>query len=271
MTLKLQSIKRILLVALGLLSFTALGIFVLQPKKDMCAPSSIQTHLQQEHEQIMLAIKDEFSIDTQAWNQTMKEFDQIRSNADLLSTSPSYKKSRDPLTNRIQGLLADAGINPDKIKIHYVENKGCPLLAVQEADTNNRVFHSIHIDREWLEARPQETQNAIMKHEIVHLKNFDSVEGGMIIDLVLAQGYTRDDYEASAAVQAYRHHRELRADLLAGATDLDTAKALQADFAECIAKHYHEDLSTHPSSETRHEKMSALINQMQNDNQLKLA
>ena len=72
-------------------------------------------------------------------------------------------------------------------------------------------------------------------------------------------------------MQAYRHHRELRADLLAAAGDIATAKAFQEDFAQCMAKKNQEDLSTHPSSATRYEEMTDLIASMEQNTSTRMA
>lgn len=243
-------------------------------KKQKIACGTVYQNLETEHTQIMNGIRDEFKIAADEWQKLMDEFNQLRKTNDVVVSSKvsQYKKTKDPLTNSIKAILADGYINPDKVEIQYQANKGCPLLAMQEYDSNNQIHHKIVIDKEWFQARPENIRAAIIKHEMQHLKHMDSIEGGYVIDFLQEKGYTRADYEKSPAVQAYRHHRELRADLLAADGDLATAKALQEDFAQCMAQKNQEDLRSHPSSSTRYQEMTELIAQMQNNNgQIKTA
>lgn len=247
-----------------------LSVFLNRKQKIACGV--MYQNLDGEHMRIMNGIRDEFKIAHDEWQNVMDEFAQLRKANNVVVTSKvnNYKKSKNPLTNTIKAILADGYINPDLVEIVYHPNKGCPLLAIQEYDDNNRISHKILIDKEWFEQRPAHIQAAIIKHEMQHLKHMDSIEGGMVIDFLGQKGYSRADYENSRAVQAYRHHRELRADLLAAAGDIATAKALQEDFAQCVAQKNLEDLRSHPSSQTRYKEMTNLIASIQNDNQIKV-
>lgn len=242
-------------------------------KKQKIACGAVYQNLDQEHTRIMNGIRDEFKIAHDEWQQLMDSFKQVlKTNTVVVKNKiTTFKKSKDPLANSIKALLADGYINPDLVKIGYRPDRGCPLLAIQEYGDDNQIQHKLIIDKEWFQQRPAHIQAAIIKHEMQHLKHMDSIEGGFVIDFLQEKGYSRADYEKSPAVQAYRHHRELRADLLAAAGDIATAKALQEDFAQCMSKKNLEDLRTHPSSEQRHHEMTNLIASMQNNNQIKVA
>jgi hypothetical protein len=221
---------------------------------------SVKAALTEEHDEIIEAVRQDFDIPVDAWNQAMDEFRALRAADDLLlpESAQSYKKANDPLTNHIKELLAQECINPDKVSIAYISNKECPLLAMQEFNDDNQIEHRILIDKEWFLKRPADIQDAIIRHEMVHLKHYDSIEGGYMIDIVLEHGYTREEYEKSKAVRNYRHFREFRADMLAGVKHIDIAQALQKDLAQY--KHNHaEDNHHHPSSSARCEKMATLI------------
>lgn len=249
-------------------------LYVFLNKKQKIACGAVYQNLDVEHIQIMNGIRDEFKIAHDDWQKMMDEFNELRKTHTIVENSKvtSYKKSKDSLTNSIKAILADGYINPDKVAIQYQANRGCPLLAIQEFDDQNNIHHKILIDKEWFQERPAHIQAAIIKHEMQHLKHMDSIEGGYVIDFLGQKGYSRSDYEKSRAVQAYRHHRELRADLLAAAGDIATAKALQEDFAQCVAKKAQEDLRTHPSSTQRYNEMTELIAHMEtNNNQIKMA
>jgi hypothetical protein len=248
-----------------------LSVFLNRKQKIGCR--AVYQNLDVEHIKIMNGIRDEFKINHSEWQKVMDDFAQLRKSNDAVVTSKviNYKKSADPLTNSIKAVLADRYINPDKVTIAYQPNKGCPLLAIQEFDDNNQIHHKILIDKEWFQERPAHIQAAIIKHEMQHLKHMDSIEGGYVIDFLQEKGYSRAAYERSPAVQAYRHHRELRADLLAAAGDIATAKALQEDFAQCVALRNQEDLRTHPSSKTRYNEMTDLIASMEQNSPIKMA
>ncbi len=233
--------------------------------------AALTRNLDQEHTAVMNGIRDEFNIAHDEWQQLMDEFAQVRQKYSIVVNNKiTAKKNSDPLTNHIKDMLADGYINPNAVEIAYQPNKGCPLLAIQEFD-GRTMHHKIAIDKEWLQARAPHIQDAIIKHEMQHLKHMDSIEGGYIIDFLQEKGYSRADYEKSRAVHAYRHHRELRADLLAAAGHMQTAQALQEDFAQSMAKNYQEDLRTHPASKTRYQEMTQLIAHMQQENAVKTA
>lgn len=225
-----------------------------------------------EHTAVLNGIRDEFKIAHDDWQKLMDEFGQAKSYSDIVAPKKitNFKRSIDPLTNRIKQYLADGHINPDKVTIFFNENKKCPIMAVQEFTSNNTLRHELLIDKEWFLKRPEHIQEGIIKHEMQHLKHLDSIEGGYIIDFLLEKGIKRADYEKSKSAQAYRHHRELRADLLAGAGDINVARALQEDFAKSVTKNYHEDETTHPSSQKRYDEMTQLIAHMKQNSSIKV-
>gem|GEM_PF-3276971 len=233
-----------------------------------------QNKLKKEHVVVLENVRKAFSVDENIWQSALQQFQEITQKDDLLlaPSQKTYKKTKDTLANRIKETLFNAGINPDKVTIIYTNNTGCPLGAMQEfTDNDTRLTHAIDLNKKWFLAKPQEIQQAILAHEIMHLKQYDSIESAFILDALTRSGFTQQDYNASPAVHAYRQHRELRADLLAGATDMAIAQGLQKDFEAYIPNQYKEDLTTHPSSSTRLEKMNELISYLDTEKQLKLA
>lgn len=230
-----------------------------------------QKRLENEHSLVLENIRKAFEIDEQTWQQSMDEFQAIIKNDDLFLKpgQKTYKKHKDAFINEVKEILFNSGINPDKVTLIFTKNTGCPLGAMQEfTDNETRLTHSIDLNKEWFLSNPKEVQKAILAHEIVHLKHYDSIESAFILDALHKSGYTKQDYDASPEVHAYRQHRESRADLLAGATDLAIARGLQKDFQAHIAQEYKEDLTTHPSSTMRFEKMSELISYLDTEKQL---
>jgi hypothetical protein len=210
------------------------------------------------HNQVLRGIQQEFKIPQNQWDKALKAFRAFCAQDKLLKPFSSYKKSENDLSRRIKEALAHAGINPDLVTINYVNDKECPLVARQEFD-DTQIYHYLDIDREWLSKRSEQVQLAIIAHEMEHLKHYDSVESGYIIEILEKNGYSYEDYNESPAVKDYRYQREFRADLLAAARDMGIAKALQNDLAQLQCNTNREDLSDHPSAVDRLNKVTALI------------
>ncbi len=226
--------------------------------------------LEEQHAEIIEAVRVDFNIPENAWNHAMNENKTIQNNDRLMLDKPvtHYKKGTDEIANHVKELLADAGINPDKVAIQYVSNLECPLTAVQEFNDSNQIISCIQIDKTWFAKQNPAVRDALIAHEMVHLKHYDSIEGGTMIEIVLEHGFSREEYEASKAVRNYRHFREIRADVLAGITDITIAMTLQEVFENYMKNNAQfEDNHHHPASSMRYEQMAMLINHMNTEQQ----
>jgi hypothetical protein len=221
---------------------------------------SIRASFQEEHAQLIEAIRQEFAVPLETWSNLMTNFKDCINADNLLfeNSDTSYQKSGDAFIDRINAILASECINPDRVHIQYINSVESPLASVQEFKDDGSIQHTLQINKKWFESHSSEIQDAIIRHETVHLKHYDSIEGGYMIYLVTNNGYTHEDFENSKAVRAYRYHREMRADTLAGITDINIAKAFAQDFAHCVQTQ-HEDMHGHPSNAVRLENMTQLI------------
>lgn len=262
--------------------FTALTAFILFYKKDnsqitqtqnpLCLSQSCQDYAEINYQNALEAIRKEFNIPVQEWQKAHEEFLLVcKANQDLFANESKPKRVKDELKNLVRNALANAGINPDKVSIRYVKDESMPVVTYQAYTSNNRLKHSIEINKKWFAQHPVELQNAIINHEIMHLKNFDCIEYGFITEVLEQHGISKKVYDKSASMQNFRHMRELRADLLAGSRDANIAKALHQDFCNCVARDYQEDLHSHPSSQTRLDQMAQLLNKMEIEQAVTLA
>jgi len=261
--------------------FTALTALILFQKRELVIPKVVnplniqltsQKKADTSHQKSLEAIRQEFNIPKSEWQNAMNEFAALsNNNRDLFKQKASFTPGNDSFKNKIYQSLADAGINPQKVSINYSDDNKCPIFTLQEYSSQTRLRHSITINPEWFNKHPVELQKAIIKHEIMHLKNFDPIEYGFIVELLEDHGITRDQYFNSASIQKFRHMRELRADLLAGAHDINVAKALHSDFCSCVARNYQEDVGSHPSSQTRMNQMAQLIKNFEAEQSIKIA
>lgn len=228
--------------------------------------------LNENHEKALEAIRVEFNIPQQEWQKMMQEFATIKAQADYFCNETyTIAKTGDPITDRVLELLAQAGINPEKVTIKFTSGTVSPIKTVQNVHEDNQISNVMYIDKQWLTSHPQNVQDAIIKHETIHLHNLDSVKLAMVRMLLNEHGISGDEYKNNKAVQNLYHSCELRADLLAAASDINTAKAFQEDFKNCIAKGYEEDLKNHPSINTRYDEMSKLVSYLETENQIKTA
>lgn len=258
------------------LALAILGSVLLINNHAKTTKNILITNLEQLHQRIekvhskaLKGIAKEFNIPKDEWQATMTAFSQFAAKNDLLRPfSGSYTKTDDPIANRVKKSLAQAGINPAKVEICYIDNPECTLVARQECD-NEHIWHYIDINKQWLQKRSEAVQKAILAHEIEHLKHFDSIESAFIIELLAKYGHTFDDYDKSKAVKSYRHSREYRADLLAAARDVSIAKALQDDL-KTLADTKYPTTNEHPAALARYNQVSLLVKNM-HENQPKIA
>ena len=74
----------------------------------------------------------------------------------------------------------------------------------------NHIIHRLGVNFDWLKTRRANEQEAILRHEIQHLLNYDSIEEMYIRWILIDSGYTQDDWKSSTSMTDYYHLRELR-------------------------------------------------------------
>ncbi len=261
----------ILAVLAGLGGLVGLSYSLLKKAQNMpFKPSKMTQKLIEQkkvtHDEALEALQAEFNIDNETWSDFMGLYQQNRDNDTLLGYwEPIFEKDEPEIVHVTKKLLAEYGINGDRVTIKQVNSSDTPAQTVQTlADDDSTVIHRIELDIYRLNKYTPEVQEALLRHEIMHLLNYDSLEGSYIITMLYKCGYSRQACDKSPAMIAYRHQRELRADCLASADHPAVAVALQSYFATFMKATNQDDpqlWTSHPSDKTRHEQLAQLLKQ----------
>lgn len=279
----MKNIKKFTQIALILAVLGALSAYPLykvfnQPKSDFPAlfeqltnsksvSETINMQLKKDHEQYLEAIREAFNIDRKDWQESIIHVEKIKKSDDLIGPSRILCKDKSQLAQRIHKILIKHGINPARVTIEYINkpNSACDAQAGQ-AYSKNKVLHFLQINTPVLEQKPDEIQEALLTHEIMHLINYDSIEYLFIETLLKKQGIKTEEYVNHPALVAYNKHIEFRADLLAGSTDLHIAQGLKNAFELHIQTFPHAPVSqSHPSSHARLDTMNQLVAHLQSE------
>lgn len=242
----------------GTLLATHYIYFTPQANKSVAAQTQLETlheDYEKKHEQVMAGIRTEFKIPQQMWDHYMNKFLTSVAKDDLLTS-----KKAAPSTKLIARILQEHGINPARVIIKKLKDPE-QAEAVQDIENNGRIIHRLGINDTWLQARPLHEQEAILRHEMQHLLNYDSLEDLYIRWILTDMGYTKEDWENTPSMTAYHHFRELRADALACAKSKKVAQSLH-DYL-CNTMHENEDdfhWYTHPRDSVRAHQLACLYN-----------
>ena len=223
------------------------------------------------HDEALARIKADFAISDEKWLEFMGDFDtKVAADSLLGYGALPASNGQDPqIVQTTRNILIERGINPEKVVIKLVASSDTPAQAVQELNDNQEIVHRIELDLYRLNKLSPAIQEALINHEVMHLLNYDSLEGSYLITLLYQLGHSAQKLEKSPCIIAYRHQRELRADLLAGCDHPEVARSLQDYFASYmkIADQNNERLwTTHPSDKTRFEALALLMKDIKIDN-----
>ena len=238
--------------------------FVL-PFQDKIAQKMIES-TKTVHDECLAQIKAEFAISDETWNQFIGVFQETIKKDELLGSSVLDQNDADSaLITMTKKLLIEHGIKLEKVAIALVESSsGSPALITQEF-IDNKIKHTLKLNVRLMNAYEPLMQEALLRHEITHLLNYDSLEASFILGMLNHCGYESQKYDKSPAIIAYRHQRELRADALASCDRPEIAQALQSDFARYI---HLEDQNnpalwlSHPSNQKRYDQMTHMLQDM---------
>lgn len=224
---------------------------------------SMKQQLDHEHQRCLEDLRLAFGIDKKEWDHTMNTIQRVKENDDLRGATRSAHQDS-TLASKIRHVLVKHSINPNRVTVEYVDKpkSACHAMAGQ-AYIKNKVHHFLQINTPVLEQEPGHVQDALLTHEIMHLLNYDAIEQLFIESLLKHNGIEPTAYLMHPAFDAYSKHIELRADMCAACTQLSIAQGLQKAFELHIQKYPHATQSkSHPSSQTRLEKMNDLIAQI---------
>lgn len=222
----------------------------------ICTNLSTLAHdYSQESERVMAAIRAEFGISLPFWNKYMDEF------KDLVARNPLKGKKTAKIGSKIliNRLLEEHGIDKKKVSIEKLGGKN-QAEALQDIN-GKRIIHRLRINFDWLNTRPICEQEAILRHEIQHLLNYDSIEEVYLKWILIDGGYTEQDWKKSPSMTDYYHLRELRADAFACAENKTVAQSLHDYFCKTICPNEAEqEWYTHPRDTLRAHQLASLHN-----------
>lgn len=217
----------------------------------------------------LVAIKKHFKVPTKTWNKAQKTIQSLKENDPLFSQqTPENPRpwSDHPLTKRVANLLSSYNLNPQAVEIVIETDPEKNSIAFTKQNYRSdmqEVFHKIIINADLLATKPLDIQEAILRHEIQHLINYDSLEEGFLWNMFQQLGYARNQWDNSPLLISMRHLRELRADQQAALSGgLKTAQAIAKDFSCCDCRH--EGSISHPAPAKRIAQMNVVMNHMQN-------
>lgn len=232
------------------------------PKKAIKNPlissdlASLRNDYKQESERVMAAIRAEFGISQEEWDQYMDDLKALIAKDRSISKKP-VKASSKQLVPR---LLEEHGFSKNKVIIQKMGGND-QAEAFQDIVDGSQIIHRIRINFEWLNSRPVSEQEAILRHEIQHLLNYDSLEEMYIRWILMEKGYMETDWKNSNSMTDYYHMRELRADAFACAQSKDVAQSLHDYFCDTMClNETREDWYTHPRDTVRAHQLALLHN-----------
>lgn len=208
--------------------------------------SSVHKNYQDEHDKVIAGIIAEFGISPDMWDRYMQNFKDLVSSDNLRAANPEKRESSDLITR----LLQEYGINPAVLTVTFTRSVS-QAESLQDV-VNNKLIHTLSINPDWFKSLSTDRQEAIIRHEIQHLLHYDCIEEMYIRWILTDLGFTKKDWQKSAAMIAYYHMRELRADALACANNQKVAQSLHDYFVSCISPHESSIVwDSHPSDSYR--------------------
>lgn len=226
------------------------------------------------HDTALAKIKEEFAISDLNWSQFMGNCQAFIEHDDLMGSGVSTVKENDhELIKFAKNALIEYGINPEKVIVQNVSSSGSPcngtqLLSNMDSLTyspDNKIVHYLNLNLSWLKEFDKDIQEAFVRHEIMHLINYDSIEGAYVTTMLEYLGHKPEEYALKQSRIDYCHQRELRADILAACDHTQAIHALQKFFQASIKKDPRQDIPSlwisHPSDKMRNEQMAQLLTQ----------
>lgn len=216
--------------------------------------ASLRNDYAKESQRVMAAIRAEFAISQGIWDRYMDDFKALVAHDNLRSKGVKVRSKA-----LIPRLLEEYGINKSHVRIQKMDGTA-QAEAFQDIEENH-IIHRLGVNFNWLKTRPANEQEAILRHEIQHLLNYDSIEEMYIRWILIDSGYTQDDWKSSTSMTDYYHLRELRADAFGCACHKKVAQSLHDYF--CDTMNSDEDTIewyTHPRDTVRAHQLALLHN-----------
>ena len=263
--------------------FTPIPSHLADSVKDIMANGSniadtLQKQLNGEFDQLLANLQKVFPIAPGVWKNTINELEELKRNDTLLTDNPVIKNEKGdlPIVKKIRELLASYNIDPHAVIIQMIHDRknSCYAFAGQcvNHERAHKVEHYIRLNLAQLSQQTPAVQEALLRHEIVHLLNYDPLTFAMIDELLDEHDITAKEYWRNEEYQALNKHIEFRADLMAASHDVVVAQALMDGFEE-HTKRYNDTIESesHPTCKRRQAAVDNLMQYMNVENQIKLA
>ena len=259
-----------LLGALLMVAYIPYTSIKIETKKTSMFQKTFQECLQI-HDKALARIKDELKVPQEKWDLYQEAIKKTIASDDLkgAQTVPANSDSEVPwIINKTKQLLCEYGINLDRVEIKDVNILSVNAEAQQEIDENGKIIHCLEINSKWMSQFPQEMQEAFIRHEIMHLLNYDPIEAGYIVYMLDSLGHSQKECLEHPAMVNYYHQREARADLLGTCNSAILVKALHDHYAQDAKKYANANPAqwlTHPTPATRSHYLAQLLTAMDAD------
>lgn len=215
-------------------------------------------------------IKDTFQVPENYWKAFLDKLDELRAKDPLFienNIKPEkqvWQQADHPLVKKAVALLREHGLNPEAVSIVVNNYDASPAAALQTYITEpESVKTTLLLNITKLGARAPDIQEAIIRHEIMHLIHYDSIEEGYVLSILEEVGHRQNEWDTSDVMIAYRQLKEFRADQLAAAQGgLHIAQAFKDDLSTIA---YHDETISHPASSKRAAQMTVVENYLKKE------
>ncbi len=241
--------------------------------QELTVIQALAAQLQEEHQRLFAEIQREFP--SEQWASLQEVLDTIKSHDQLFTDEPvvTLDAHDHPFVKVIKETLASYRIDPSKVTIEYVDTPQS-FMAAGQGYQKGSVNHFLRINVAAVEKKSDDVLLAYLKHEIMHLINYDGITMMFIKDLLKKNGITQEQIATSASLIAFKKFQEYRADLLA-ADNPEIAESLIQDFEKIIELHPDEQSNpthtSHPTETQRKQAVTHLLTYLKAETNITLA
>lgn len=215
----------------------------------------------QRNYEALARIKSDFEIPDHQWNIMQTQLHGLKKHDDLFNKYIDYQVDH-PFKQMVTRIASDYGMNPNVINIRFIKDRKIDVQTRQPI-IDGMVMHVLEVNLDWIQKYPLITQEAFVRHELMHLYNYDSAQNNLLYQLLDDTGHKSEDFLKHPAIVNWNHQLELRADLLACCKSPEVTYAFKYDFNRDISQVLGEWVSnTHPSPQKRFDQLEALLQEM---------
>ena len=156
------------------------------------------------HNKNLLAIKDEFKISDSDWNATFDYINMIKANDNLIGDCGSdMPKAESSFVQNLYCIMSDYRINPSRLVVKNLKGPEYKAQAFQHVDEAGNITHILELNSEWLENFSPEIQEGMLRHEIMHILNYDCLEDNYLMGMLETLGYHEKEYAHKKSIINY--------------------------------------------------------------------